>query len=111
MVMLVVCPFTCHRSVDDCPRWIEPGSALNCSMAGAAGAGAGGGGATGGGGGGGGGTFFLQLAANTARVTASAMALNFRVLNINYPPELSNYLPQTGVQLLPCLVSCFTCEP
>src|SRR5579871_391564 len=81
-------------------------------MVGAAGGGGGGAGCSGGGGGGGGGTFFLQLAANTASVTAIAMTVKFLVLNMNCPPQLSkSYLPQTGVQLLPCVVSCLTCVP
>jgi len=92
---------------------MEAGSAVNWATVGAAGVGGGGAGRSGGGGGGGGGTFFLQLAANTASVNAIAMTVNFRVLNMNCPPELftKNYLPQTGVQLLPWVVNCFGAVP
>jgi hypothetical protein len=86
MAMLLVCPATSHRKVEDCPRWIEVGSAENCVIRGAAGAGGVGVtavGAGGGGGGGGGGTFFLPPAANSVSITAIQMSVNFRVLNMN----------------------------
>jgi len=86
MAMLLVCPATSHRRVEDWPRWIEVGSAENCVILGAAGAGGVGVTAVGagaGGGGGGGGTFFLQPAAKTASITAIQMRVNFRVLNMN----------------------------
>jgi hypothetical protein len=70
--------------VDDWPRWIDAGSAVNCVICGAAG---GGGvaaaGAGGGGGGGGGGTFFLQPAPTSAKASAIAMTINFHLLNMN----------------------------
>jgi hypothetical protein len=84
MEMLVVCPVTVHRSVDDWPRWIDAGSAVNWVICGAAGAGGGVTGAgAGGGGGGGGGTFFLQPAPTSANASAIPMTVNFHLLNMN----------------------------
>jgi hypothetical protein len=82
---LVTFPLTSQRSVADCPRWIEVGSALNCATVGAAGLG----GSTlaagaGGGGGGGGGAFFLQPAANIAIDSAIQRTVNFRLYDMNY---------------------------
>jgi uncharacterized membrane protein len=75
---------TFQLSVDDWPRSIDEGSAVNAAMVGAAG---GGGGVTtatgGGGGGGGGGAFFLQPAANIANVRQIPMVLIFRLSNMN----------------------------
>src|SRR5262249_23320800 len=100
--MLVACPETVHRNVADWPRWIEPGSAGSSAFGFAGGGGGGGCGSTfGGGGGGGGGAFFLQPAANTHNSAAIPMTLNCRLLNMNVPLLKSNYLLQTGVQLLP----------
>jgi hypothetical protein len=82
--MLVAWPVTSQRSVEDCPRWIDVGSAENCVMVGAAGGGGGPGatGAGGGGGGGGAGAFFLQPAAKSANASAKQRILRFRFLNI-----------------------------
>src|SRR5438874_2680478 len=79
-----VASVTDQRSVADCPRSIELGSAVNCAMTGAFG----GGGAslvTGGGGAGGGaaamGAFFLHPAANiSSKILIKIVAL-FRLLN------------------------------
>src|ERR1039458_8631954 len=93
------------------------GSAENCAMTGAAGGGGGGGGAgaTGGGGGGGGGIFFLQPAANTIKRMVAHTITIFREFSIKTsPPEfllIVRYWPQTGVSLLPCVVSWRTCVP
>jgi hypothetical protein len=81
---LVTAPVTSQRNVDDWPRWIELGSAVNCATVGAAGGGAAGGAAGGGGGGGGGaGTFFLHPVAKIASANARQMTYNFRLLNMN----------------------------
>ena len=80
---LVTFPLTSHRSVADCPRWMEVGSALNCETVGATGFG-GSGAATEAGGGGGGGAFFLQPAANIAKDNAIQRTVNFRLHNMNY---------------------------
>jgi hypothetical protein len=82
--MVVAWPVTSQRSVEDCPRWIDVGSAENCVMLGAAG---GGGGAVfvggaGGGGGGGAGAFFLQPAAKSANASAKQRILRFGFLNM-----------------------------
>src|ERR1700722_16413806 len=88
METAVAFPFTCQRSVEDWPRWMDVGSAENCATTGAGGA-AGGGVTTGAGagaaGGGGGGAFFLQPAAKRASVAASVMAAILRLLNMNDP--------------------------
>jgi hypothetical protein len=66
----VIAPATCHRRVEDWPRWMDDGSAANCAMTGAAGGRGGGAGAwaTGGGGGGGAAAFFLQPTANAIKI-------------------------------------------
>ncbi len=81
---LVRSPDTSQRKVEDWPRWIEVGSAVNCEMVGGLGAG----GFVvstgwGGGGGGGGGAFFLQPAANIASASVIQMTVIFRLLNMN----------------------------
>jgi hypothetical protein len=78
-----VASVTDQRSVADCPRSMEVGSALK-EMLGAFGGGgvsftAGGGG----GGGAGGGTFFLHPAANNASSTPNQITLTCRLLNMN----------------------------
>ncbi len=83
METLVTLPVTSQRRVDDWPRWMELGSAVNCAIVGAGGGGGGGGGCTGGGGGGGGGTFFLHPPANIASETARQITVIFRLLNMN----------------------------
>jgi hypothetical protein len=84
MDTLVTLPLTSQRSVEDWPRWMEVGSALNCATVGATGfTGAGAGAGAGGGGGGGGGAFFLQPAANIANESAIQRTVNFRLLNMN----------------------------
>jgi hypothetical protein len=109
METLVTFPVTSQRSIDDCPRWMDVGSAENCATVGAAGGGGAGAGA-GGGGGGGGGAFFLQPAANIARDSAIKMSVNFRLLNMNYASRIL-YFPQTGRSLFPCVVNCCTSVP
>jgi len=77
---------TSQRKVEDWPRWMEVGSAVNWDTVGARGGtglGASGAGA-GGGGGGGGGAFFLQPAANIASESAIQMTPIFRLLNMNF---------------------------
>ncbi|HWC00720.1 MAG TPA: hypothetical protein VG672_28635 [Bryobacteraceae bacterium] len=68
--------------MEDWPRSIELGSALNCTIVGFAGGA--GFSAGGGGGGGGGGTFFLQPAANNAKRIPIQMTLICRFLNMNF---------------------------
>jgi hypothetical protein len=85
MDTLVTLPLTSHRRVEDWPRWMEVGSALNWATVGATGfTGSGAGAAAGGGGGGGGGAFFLQPAANIASDSAIQRTIHFRLLNMNY---------------------------
>jgi hypothetical protein len=75
---------TFQFSVDDWPRSIDEGSAVNAVMLGAAGGGGGAGCSfTGIGGGGGGGAFFLQPAANIANVRQMPMLLILRLFNMN----------------------------
>jgi hypothetical protein len=75
---------TFQLSVDDWPRSIDDGSAVNEVILGAGGGGGGAGfSATGGGGGGGGGAFFLQPAANIANVRQMPMVLILRLFNMN----------------------------
>jgi len=63
----VTSPEIRQRKVEDSPRWMFDGSAVNCWMTGGAGAGGGAVGAGGGGAGGGaGGAFFLQPAIESA---------------------------------------------
>jgi len=81
---LVTLPETSQRKVEDWPRWIVLGSAEKEETIGAAGFGGGGGSTFGAGGGGGGGAFFLQPAANIASVTARAIQVIFRLLNMNF---------------------------
>jgi hypothetical protein len=90
-----VASLTDQRKVDDCPRSIEEGSAVNCATTGALGASGGGAVVVGGAGGGGGalaiGTFFLHPAANaTSKTLIKIVALFFLLnlflqLNINFP--------------------------
>jgi hypothetical protein len=86
-IEISVASLTDQRSVADCPRSMELGSAVNCVIVGALGGGGGGGGsgfATGAGGGGGGG-FFLQPTMNTAvKITKKQTNLICRLLNINF---------------------------
>ena len=70
---------TAQRKVDDWPRSIEAGSAVNVSMRGGCGFGGGGGGASTIGAGGGGGaaaTFFLHPAVASKSVAANTVALS-----------------------------------
>jgi hypothetical protein len=74
---------TDHRSVEDWPRSIVEGSALNCEIAGFGGGG--GGGFTGGGGGGGGGaTGFLHPDANRNRENPNNRMLILRFFILNF---------------------------
>jgi hypothetical protein len=85
METLVTVPLTSQRSVEDCPRSMLVGSAVNCVTVGAAGGGGGGGGggvATGAGAGGA--TFFLQPPAKTTSDNASPITVNFRLLNMDH---------------------------
>jgi hypothetical protein len=84
MDTLLTSPETSQRNVEDWPRWIELGSAVNEATVGAEGFGAGAGAGAGAGGGGGGGAFFLQPAANIASIIARPTQLIFRLLNMNY---------------------------
>src|SRR5215475_13400209 len=94
---LVTFPLTSQRKVEDWPRWIDVGSALNCDTVGAAGGGGAGAGAgAGGGGGGGGGAFFLQPAANIASESAIQMTVNFRLLNMNIASKNTIYPKPAG---------------
>jgi hypothetical protein len=84
METLVTAPETCQRRVEDWPRCMVPGSAVNCVIPGAGGGGGGGTGAgAGAGGGGGGGTFFLQPEANIASEHAKQMIVIFLLPNMN----------------------------
>src|ERR1035437_5427785 len=83
METLLVGPPTSHRSVMDCPCWIEVGSATNCTIMGAAGGEGCGAGCTGGGGGGASGDCLLQPAANIASAMVRPAATIFRALNMN----------------------------
>jgi hypothetical protein len=84
MEMLVTFPVTSQRRVEDWPRWMFVGSALNCATDGAeGGGGGGGGGVTTGAGAGGGATFFLQPPAKMASDNASPITVNFRLLSMN----------------------------
>jgi hypothetical protein len=75
---------TTQRSVADCPRSIELGSAENCVTTGSLAAGGGVGfTAAGGGGGGAGGTLFLQLPATISRENPIRIALIFGLRDIN----------------------------
>jgi len=81
---MLVASVTFQLNVDDWPRSIDEGSAVNAATVGAAGGGGGAGFSTGGGGGGGGGgAFFLQPAANIANVRQMPMVLIFRLFNMN----------------------------
>jgi len=73
---------TFQVNVDDWPRSIDEGSAVNAVMVGAAGGGGAGFSTGGGGGGGGGGAFFLQPAANIANVRQMPMVLILRLFNM-----------------------------
>jgi hypothetical protein len=75
---------TDQRSVEDAPRSIELGSALNCTISGLAGGSTFGSTLAGAGGGGGAGTFFLHPAANNARRIPIQMTLKCRFLNMNF---------------------------
>src|ERR1022692_3798162 len=107
----VTSPEISQRSVEDCPRWIEVGSAVNWATTGALPVRAGGSGVrsttgAGGGGGGGGGAFFLQPAANIASTSAIEMTVIFRCLNMNIASRILNYFPQKGLSLTPWVVNC-----
>ena len=83
-IKVLVAPVTLQFSVDDWPRSIDVGSAVNDATTGAAG----GGGAgcstgAGGGGGGGGGAFFLQAAANMASVRQIPIEVILRLFSMN----------------------------
>src|SRR5262245_1664127 len=109
----LVALLTSQRNVEDCPRWIEVGSAENCEIVGGAGAGAGFGASVGAGagGGGGGGAFFLHPAANIASDRAIPMTVIFRLSNMNLASQTFRYFPQKGLVLLPCVVNGCTCLP
>jgi len=80
---MLLASVTLQLSVDDWPRSIDDGSAVNAVMLGAGG---GGGGCTtgaGGGGGGGGGAFFLQPPANIANVRQMPRVVILRLSNMN----------------------------
>jgi hypothetical protein len=83
---LVASPAISQRKVEDWPRWMVLGSAVNWLTVGALGAGGAGVGAgcTGGGGGGGGGAVFLHPAAHIASASAIPITVIFRLLNMNY---------------------------
>ena len=115
---MLVAPVTFQFSVDDWPRSIDVGSAVNDATTGAAG----GGGAgcstgAGGGGGGGGGAFFLQPAANIASVRQIPIEVILRLFSMNkfllksvlgaacWHPF---YLAHTGVQFFPAVVNCLS---
>lgn len=87
---------TSQRNVDDCPRWIEVGSAVKDEIAGGAGAGGGGGGAAcgGGGGGGGGAAFFLHPDANIINEKARTAAEIFRLSNMNLASQFPVTVPK-----------------
>jgi hypothetical protein len=88
---------TVQLIVDDWPRTIALGSAVNCVTAGAGGGGGGGGTSTlGGGGGGGAGAFFLQPPANITSESANVISVICRLLNMNSPPD-SIYIPHAGL--------------
>jgi uncharacterized spore protein YtfJ len=76
---------TFQVSVDDWPRSIDEGSAVNAVTLGAGGGGGGGAGfsTTGAGGGGGGGAFFLQPAANIVKARQMPMVPILRLFNMN----------------------------
>jgi hypothetical protein len=79
-------PVTSQRRVEDWPRWMAVGSAVNWETTGAGLLGGGAGALStgaGGGGGGGGGAFFLQPAANIASENAIARTVILRFLNMN----------------------------
>src|SRR5215218_8160698 len=100
METLVALPLTSQRSVEDWPRWMDVGSAVNWITVGAAGVaagGGGGGGVTTGAAGAAGATFFLHPPAKTVSVIANAMTVNCRLLNMNFFSSNSRYFPQTGV--------------
>lgn len=113
----VTSPVTSHRSVEDCPRVTEVGSAVNWATTGAldvvvvvvvVGRSVVG---PGGGGGGGGGAFFLQPAANIASASAIEMTVIFRWSNMNIASRILNYFPQKGLSLVPTVVNCSTWLP
>jgi hypothetical protein len=64
LIVTSVASLTVHRSVEDCPRSMVEGSAVNCTVGAFGGGGASVCAGGGGGGGGGGAAFFLQPAAN-----------------------------------------------
>src|SRR5438128_1776972 len=110
-----VASLTDQRRVEDCPRSIELGSAVNCAITGAFDGGVGGSVVTTGGGAGGGGAaatgaFFLHPAANTTSKTLIHIVALFRLLN-SVLPIRNSYLPQIGISFLPWVVSCFTSVP
>jgi hypothetical protein len=81
---------TFQLRVDDWPRSIEEGSAVNDVTPGAAGGGGAGTSFTGGGGGGGGAAFFLHPAANSAKVRQMPIVPILRFCNMNLkPPKIS----------------------
>jgi hypothetical protein len=81
---VLVASVTVQVSVDDCPRSIDEGSAVNEPTVGAdGGGGAGAGAGAGAGGGGGGGAFFLHPARNIARNRLKQTIVIFRLFNIN----------------------------
>jgi hypothetical protein len=82
MAILVASPTPQFR-VEDWPRSIDVGSAVNELTVGAAGGGAGAGAGAGAGGGGGGGAFFLQPAANIDNIRQMPMVLILRLFNMN----------------------------
>jgi hypothetical protein len=103
---------TSQRKVEDWPRWMLDGSAVNCETTGAAGGGGVSFTGAGGGGGGGGGAFFLQPAANIINNNAIPTNVMFRLLNMKYRLQKSLlHFPHVGRSLWPLVVSCWTCVP
>ena len=106
-MVTLVASLTDHLNVEDCPRSMVSGSAVNCAITGAFGSGGGGGAIVGGGGGGAAATggFFLHPAAEiTKTILIKIVALLF-VLN-SVLQFLNFYLPHIGISFLPWLVSC-----
>lgn len=112
-MVTLVASLTDQRSVEDCPRSMESGSAVNCAITGALDSeGAVGAGAVDVGGAGGGviGAFFLHPAASiTKHRPVKIVAL---LLILNSVLQFKNfYLAQIGISFLPWLVSCLTPVP
>ena len=105
-MVTLVASLTDHLNVEDCPRSMVSGSAVNCAITGAFGSGGCGGFTTGGGGGATAtGGFFLHPAAEiTKTILIKIVAL---VFVLNSVLQYQNfYLPHIGISFLPWLVSC-----